>query len=265
MIHKITIILFVLFLTGSCKSAKISSVDQKETNIQQSLYAEYDVFVKPRQLLLTQKGKLICNTSNSQFSWAFGEKGIQQIEKDGLIDGWFQDELGNIILKDFNNGMLQHREIYFATPYAMKAPLEAINWSFENETKKIGKFMCKKANCLFSGRKYTAWFTPEIPIKDGPWKFHGLPGLIIEIEDEKREYMFNLTKIVYPYREESPMLSLSEKNTVSKTDFYGAYEAEFLKMKKRNLSKQEGTGQMEVTMNAYNPQEIISNENKNED
>ena len=44
--------------------------------------------------------------------------------------------------------------------------------------------------CNFRGRTYEAWFTTEIPVKDGPWKFHGLPGLILEVYDIQKHYSF---------------------------------------------------------------------------
>ena len=45
------------------------------------------------------------------------------------------------------------------------------------------------------GRKWTAWFTTEIPIQDGPYKFLGLPGLIVKIEDQTKTHSFELKGI----------------------------------------------------------------------
>jgi len=42
---------------------------------------------------------------------------------------------------------------------------------------------------------FEAWFTREIPIAEGPYKFYGLPGLIIKISDSRDYYSFELTKI----------------------------------------------------------------------
>lgn len=41
--------------------------------------------------------------------------------------------------------------------------------------------MTQKATCDFAGRKWIAWFTTEIPIQDGPYKFYGLPCAYCEI------------------------------------------------------------------------------------
>lgn len=42
------------------------------------------------------------------------------------------------------------------------------------------------------GRDWVAWFTNDIPIQDGPYKFCGLPGLIIKIEDDTKTHKFIL-------------------------------------------------------------------------
>ena len=47
----------------------------------------------------------------------------------------------------------------------------------------------------FRGRTWIAWFASEIPISDGPWKFNGLPGLIMEVYDAKKHFHFSLVGI----------------------------------------------------------------------
>ena len=64
------------------------------------------------------------------------------------------------------------------------------DWQIEQETKTIEGFTVQKAITSFTGRAYTAWFTTEIPISDGPYKFNGLPGLILEITDTQGYWDF---------------------------------------------------------------------------
>ena len=68
---------------------------------------------------------------------------------------------------------------------------ELFNWSITEETKLIKGYMVQKATTSFAGRDYTAWFSPEIPISEGPYKFNGLPGLILEIYDTDKDYVFD--------------------------------------------------------------------------
>ena len=58
------------------------------------------------------------------------------------------------------------------------------------EMKEILGYQCFKAECDFRGRHWTAWCTMQIPVQDGPWKFCGLPGLILEMEESHGHYAF---------------------------------------------------------------------------
>ena len=64
------------------------------------------------------------------------------------------------------------------------------NWQIETETKEIKGYKVQKAITNFAGRDYVAWFTPDVPISDGPYKFNGLPGLILEIKDSQGYWEF---------------------------------------------------------------------------
>ena len=70
-----------------------------------------------------------------------------------------------------------------------------IVWTIEDDFRKILNYNCQKATGSFMGRQYIAWFTNDIPVSDGPWKFSGLPGLILEITDSKNEVSYKATEI----------------------------------------------------------------------
>ena len=79
----------------------------------------------------------------------------------------------------------------------LKEQLPKINWKITDEFKDIGEYKCQKATSYFRGRTYNCWFTQQIPIPFGPWKLQGLPGLIIEVKDAKKEIYFRVTKVTF--------------------------------------------------------------------
>ena len=65
-----------------------------------------------------------------------------------------------------------------------------MSWTIEKETKSILGHTVQRATTSFRGRNYEAWFAQDIPIPDGPYKFHGLPGLILEVASKEGKYHF---------------------------------------------------------------------------
>ncbi|GAA5085626.1 hypothetical protein GCM10023210_06650 [Chryseobacterium ginsengisoli] len=87
-------------------------------------------------------------------------------------------------------------KIYITTPISNKIfkyeEINNINWDLSNEFKIIGKYKCQKAMTKKYGRTWIAWFTEEIPFPFGPYKFNKLPGLILEVYDDKKDYIFSM-------------------------------------------------------------------------
>lgn len=74
--------------------------------------------------------------------------------------------------------------------YLLEEPLPVINWKITADTASFGSLQCQKATTTFKGRNYEAWFCPTLPFHSGPWKLNGLPGLIVEASDSKKEVIF---------------------------------------------------------------------------
>ena len=104
------------------------------------------------------------------------------------------------IIIDRENNLLTERvfeNLYVDGYFAVQEPLPKMNWKLLNEGKKIGEYDCKKASVEFRGRTYYAWYTMEIPVSLGPWKFNGLPGLILEVDDVKEIYKWQAKTVSY--------------------------------------------------------------------
>lgn len=84
----------------------------------------------------------------------------------------------------FTEYILQDRVNYKEKP--------SMDWKITTEKSKIGEYNAQKATASFGGRQWTAWFSNELPFQDGPYKFYGLPGLIVKIEDSEKNYSWEL-------------------------------------------------------------------------
>ncbi|MDR3061167.1 MAG: GLPGLI family protein [Dysgonamonadaceae bacterium] len=95
-------------------------------------------------------------------------------------------------------------------------------WRIENEKATVLGYSCIKATTTFCGRNYMAWFTPDIPVSDGPWKFTGLPGLILRVYDDKGQVTFECTQILKVGWKDPIVKPKENRNTIktSKEDFY---------------------------------------------
>jgi GLPGLI family protein len=87
--------------------------------------------------------------------------------------------------------------------------LPEIEWQLTAETKTIDSLSCQKAIGKFRGRTYIAWYAKEIPVAAGPWKLHGLPGLIVEAEDSLGEVKFIFESLHIPVDTEPTIVDYS--------------------------------------------------------
>lgn len=106
----------------------------------------------------------------------------------------------NILIDDSKNTYFTY-QIKKANYLTIDNP-PIIKWNLKyKETKKIGKYICKKATAIFRGTDIEAWYTIDIPVSLGPFKFKGLPGLILEVKTlgiNKRLWI--VKNIQYPYK-----------------------------------------------------------------
>ncbi len=93
-------------------------------------------------------------------------------------------------------------------------PLGKIQWAISDSTKTVLGYDCIMATANYHGRDWTAWFTPDIPLQEGPWKLTGLPGLILEASESTGQHGFVATGLessnqeivpIYPYQQYDKM------------------------------------------------------------
>lgn len=90
-----------------------------------------------------------------------------------------------------------------------------IEWQLIDETKKIGNIKAFKATGEFRGRTYTAWYVRDIPLPYGPWKLQGLPGLIVEAYDDRKEMYIYFKSLEFPTNNQTPISNVQRTSNDS--------------------------------------------------
>lgn len=122
-------------------------------------------------------------------TYAITTAGHEQIEKGVLT---LNDSLSSFIMppepaseetvKDKKRGFLYETTAFFSSKYNVKDSLHAMKWRLTSDHQTILNYPCLSATTVFRGRQYTAYYTTKLPGADGPWKFGGLPGLILTVK-----------------------------------------------------------------------------------
>lgn len=102
----------------------------------------------------------------------------------------------------------------------------ALKWKILNVHDSLNRMKLRKAETQFRGRKYIAWYTNEIPASAGPYKFSGLPGLIVKLYDTKYEIEYSM--ISFRHFKKNKTLTLAyEQNgpSVSKNEYKATEES----------------------------------------
>jgi len=105
------------------------------------------------------------------------------------------------IYKDVKNLRYKHMENIVYTTYSYYDSL-SVRWKIESAKDTIHGYVCQKATTHFAGRNYVAWFTMDLPLQAAPYKFDGLPGVIVKVSDTQGHYTFELVSLYKSTRKE---------------------------------------------------------------
>ncbi len=231
-----------------------------KTYSQNSYRISYD-FISNGNEIKTQAHALLANSSNSYFfkenllDYKIELRKTTIYKKDGQIVNTQKDTSyissiadsverekaakykkiigqGTTVTKDFVNSKLFFTawSIYFKDTSTVKDTLNTFEWKLINDTiKTVSNEKCKMAKLNWRGRDYIAWYAPTIAIFDGPYKFCGLPGLIMEIYDTENIYKYICTRI----------LKEDGDYNITKPDSFILFEEYKAKLKKGILKLQE--------------------------
>jgi GLPGLI family protein len=143
---------------------------------------------------------------------------FQQLEKPIVGEGMSMSVSGignasKTIYKNLQKQRFVKMDQIFGKEFLIVDKLPQYNWQLSQETKMIGNYLCYKATYLpeltesqkeakakkeeekeaggllaqivDKDRTITVWYTPEIPVSNGPGEYQGLPGLILEVKESE--------------------------------------------------------------------------------
>ncbi|MFM6947451.1 MAG: GLPGLI family protein [Aquirufa sp.] len=137
------------------------------------------------------------------------------------------------LVKDYKNNTILYpaQHVFDSKKQIISDSLNTIKWKIVSNnptTKYLGRNV-KMAKCRFRERNYTALYCPDIPISDGPFKFNGLPGLILKITSDDNMFSFLATKIEFT---EKAIVNVAPKYFSNQIQFWT-----YVKMAKKQMAE----------------------------
>ena len=152
-----------------------------------------DVFTKSYCYQTNYIDSLWNNMEGGRIFWA-NQIYDAVVNKKGDVGLWQKGPYQFYIYKDYQKEIITVRDHVSSYPFIYEEELKPQDWIIMEDTTDILGYSCQKAKCTFRSRDWIAWFTPEIPISEGPYKFYGLPGLIMKLQDNESHYSFEINE-----------------------------------------------------------------------
>lgn len=157
---------------------------------------------------------------------------VRKHRQEGTLDAWqksgegmrYASKLLYSVYKNYPAGKITTTDVLSMTSQwcLYEELMPDFQWEIMEDTAEIIGFHVQKAVCDFGGRTWVAWFAEELPFNDGPYKFSGLPGLILSIADTQNHYRFELVSVEAPDAGTKIEFEEQEYMKTTKEDFFGA-------------------------------------------
>ncbi|MBO5443743.1 MAG: GLPGLI family protein [Muribaculaceae bacterium] len=181
-----------------------SSVPESETIVKEDMEFVYEYCCCVDTTGLPQDNKLCDNmllqigpnglSKFSSYKNLTVDSIIMRSSQEQIIEAAADGKLSNgefmTIYKNYPAGRLTHTEKICMDWFRYDEEMPSIDWELTDSVATVLGYECRSARCKFRGREWTVLYSEYIPLMEGPWKLHGLPGLIMKVTDEKSHYSF---------------------------------------------------------------------------
>ena len=168
---------------------------------QQSTRFIYQVSMTPDSTSTEKKTEVAYLDTDGKKSYFYSENSLKRdsvMERMRITRNFDRAQMQNLrsnmnftIEKNLTDQSLMYKSRIGRDQYSYNET-PSFGWKILPETVKIGEYDTQKAETNFGGRTWYAWFTQQVPLQDGPYKFSGLPGLIVKVQDTNGDYSFDL-------------------------------------------------------------------------
>lgn len=198
------------------------------------------------------KSTLYLSDSKSIFFWGNNLKGPSLDEgdtgNDFTISVYEGDSIGSYNSTSIESNTIVSRTLWLNKEVLkVKEDIPKLKWEILESQKLIGEFNCQKARTTFRGRTYFAWFTSEIPTNFGPWKFHGLPGLILKITDVEGEVNLYAKNIINLPNKGLPEIVPEEYTEISINEYAKLQKNLDKELRKKLMAKLPRGAEVEIS------------------
>ena len=149
---------------------------------------------------------------------------------------------------------LTYTDEIFRYLYYYEQELPAIDWQMQNADSVVCGYSCSKAVGEWRGRRWTVWYSMDIPIDDGPWKLQGLPGLILHAEDAQGDFFFTCVGIE---EKRSPIILWGDHMRKCTPEWFQREITEFWKDQSGYVSFRNGMPKPDYSNTDFRPQSFI--------
>ena len=204
--------------------------------------------------------------AKEQLEWK-KNNGDKPMDSSIMLSNYRKRGVGTKIYKNYQANQITTYDNIATETFTFEEENPDFGWKILSDTMTILNQICQKATCQFRGRNYEAWFAQGINLSEGPWKFNGLPGLILKVIDSKHEYSFeaiSIEKVDYPIAPKPTRATVSKKAVFNRTykEFTQNPAAFANAIQKEEMAKNSNEPFVQRLMKAkfpYNPMELTDN------
>ena len=272
--NTVTLLLAVL-LTGSLTAqnfqGKATYKSKRKVDIKlDSTQANPEIQSKMIEMLKKQFEKTYTLAFNPNESIYKEDVKLGAPQNSGIEVMMVNSDGSDILYKNTKENRFTNQNDVFGKIFLIKDTLEKLDWKLENETRNIGEYTCYKAslkrevedieNSISFNRDndskeenttpkmktitITAWYTLEIPVSNGPGNFHGLPGLILSVNDGSETIV--CSKIVLNPKNKTTFSEPSKGKVVTQEKFESILEKKMKEMEERYSPDSRGGETIEI-------------------